>query len=177
MDMADRILAEYEHEDAMGEAIRRLRDKGYRRLDGYLPFPVRELEEALAPPSRLPYLIFFFGMLAAGTAYALQWLLVGYLYPLVVGGRPPSFPLVFVIITFEMGVLFASLTAFIGVLWRGRLVRLTDDVQGTPGFDSATRDRFWLEISAADPVFDPERTRADLAETGALRIERAEVGP
>jgi hypothetical protein len=104
-------------------------------------------------------------------------LLNGVLYPLVVGGRPPHFPLAFVPITFEMGVLFASFTAVLGVLWRGRLVRLTDDVQGTPGFESATRDRFWLEILAADPAFDPDRTRADLVETGALRIELPEVGP
>jgi hypothetical protein len=176
--MADRILAQYEHEDALAAAIRQLRAKGYRALEAYLPFPAIEVEDALTRrPSRLPYLCFLFGMLAAGTAYALQWLLNGYLYPLVVGGRPPHFPLAFVPITFEMGVLFASFAAFIGVLWRGRLVRLTDDVQGTPGFESATRDRFWLEISAADPAFDPDRTRADLVETGALRIELPEVGP
>jgi hypothetical protein len=76
-----------------------------------------------------------------------------------------------------MGVLVASFTAFIAVLWRGRLVRLTDEVQGTPGFESATRDRFWLEVSAADPAFDPDHTRADLADTGALQIELPEVGP
>jgi hypothetical protein len=180
--MADRILAQYEHEEALAAAIRRMRAKGYRALEAYLPFPAIEVEDALigsAPsaPSRLPYLCFLFGMLAAGVAYALQWLLNGYLYPLVVGGRPPHFPLAFVPITFEMGVLFASFAAFIGVLWRGRLVRLTDDVQGTPGFESATRDRFWLEILAADPAFDPDRTRADLVETGALRIELPEVGP
>jgi hypothetical protein len=175
--MADRILAQYEHEDALAEAIHRLRDKGYRTLEAYVPFLAIEIEDTLTVPSRLPYLIGCVGLLAAATAYALQWLLNAYLYPLVVGGRPPHFPLVFVIITFEMGVLFASFTAVIGVLWRGRLVRLTDEVQGTPGFDSATRDRFWLEVSAADPAFDPDRTRADLAETGALRIELPEVGP
>jgi hypothetical protein len=175
--MADRILAQYEHEDALVAAIHRLRAKGYRALDAYGPFLPIEVEDALTAPSRLPYLACFFGMLAAATAYALQWLLNAHLYPLVVGGRPPHFPLAFVPITFEMGVLFAAFTAVIGVLWRGRLVRLTDEVQGTPGFASATRDRFWLEISAADPAFDPDRTRADLIETGALRIELPEVGP
>jgi ActD protein len=175
--MADRILAQYPHEDALVAAIHQLRAKGYRALDAYLPFPAIEVEQALTRPSRLPYLCFLFGILAAATAYALQWLLNGYLYPLVVGGRPPHFPLTFVPITFEMGVLFASFAGFIAVLWRGRLVRLTDPIQGTPGFDSATRDRFWLEVSAADPVFDPDRTRADLVETGALRIELPEVGP
>jgi hypothetical protein len=176
--MADRMLAEYAHEDALAAAIHQLRARGYRALDAYLPFAAIEVEAALAPrPSRLPQLCFWFGLLGAGAAYALQWLLNGVLYPLVVGGRPPHFPLAFVPITFEMGVLAASFTAVIAVLWRGRLVRLTDEVQGTPGFGSATADRFWLEVSAADPAFDADRTRADLAETGAQRIELAEVGP
>lgn len=175
--MADRLLAQYLDEDALARAIHALRARGYHALEAYLPFPAVAVEDALTTPSRLPYLCFGVGIGAAAAAYALQWLLNGYLYPLVVGGRPPHFPLTFVPITFEMGVLFASFTAFIGVLWRGRLVRLTDPVQGTPGFDSVTRDRFWLEVSAADPAFDPDRTRADLVETGALRIELPEVGP
>ena len=93
----------------------------------------------------------------------------------IVGGRPPHFPLAFVIITFEMGVLFAGLSAFFGTLVLGRLVRLLDEVQGTPGFDSATRDRFWLEVSARDPAYDAGGTRRLLSETGALRIEAPEV--
>jgi hypothetical protein len=170
--MADRILAEYEDEYALIAAIHRLRDKRYGRIDAYLPFPSIEVEDALARPrSRLSLAIFGAGIVAAGTAYALQWFLVAHLYPLIVGGRPPHFPLAFVIITFEMGILFASFTAFFGVLRLGRLIRLTDQVQGTPGFDSATRDRFWLEISADDPSFEIGRIRAALGETGALRIE------
>ena len=100
--MTDRILAEYPHEDALADAIRRMRARGYRALDAYLPFPAIEViegDDAPGAPSRLPYLVFGSGMLAAGAAYALQWLLNGYLYPLVVGGRPPHFPLTFVPIT------------------------------------------------------------------------------
>ncbi|HWU88734.1 MAG TPA: DUF3341 domain-containing protein [Kofleriaceae bacterium] len=174
--MADRVLAEYETEDALAAAIRRFHGEGYRRLDAYLPFPAHEVDEALGGrPSRLPYAIFVFGILGAGGAYFLQWFLVGFLYPLIVGGRPPHFPLAFVIITFEMGVLFAGLSAFFGTLVVGRLVRLLDEVQGTPGFDSATRDRFWLEVSMRDPAYDSGVARRLLAETGALRIEVPEV--
>ena len=174
--MPDRMLAEYADEDAIAAAIRRLHDAGYRRLEAYMPFPSHEVDEALGHyRSRLPFVIFAFGILAAGGAYFLQWLLVGFLYPLDVGGRPPHFPLAFVIITFEMGVLFASLTAVFGTLGLGRLVRLTDEVQGTPGFESVTRDRFWLEVSTRDPAYDAERTRATLLDAGALRVELPEV--
>jgi len=174
--MADRMLAEFEDEDAIIAAIRRLRIQGFDRLEVYMPFPSHEVEEAIVEAtsghrSRLPLAIFLFGIGGAGTAYFLQWLLVGLLYPLDVGGRPPHFPLAFVIITFEMGVLAASFCAFFGTLILGRLVRLTDDVQGTPGFESVTRDGFWLEVSARGALDSPERTRQALTDAGARRVE------
>jgi hypothetical protein len=124
--------------------------------------------------SRLPNIIFLFGLAGAGGAYLLQWLLVAYLYPLDVGGRPPHFPLAFVIITFEMGVLLAALCAFVGSLIAGRLVRLTDEVQDLPGFRSVTRDRFWLEILTRDPAYRADQTFATLTNLGALRVVERE---
>lgn len=174
--MPDRMLAEYATEDDAVAAIHRLHADGYRRIEAYTPFPSHEIDDALGyAPSRLPYAIFAVGICAAVGAYLLQWLLVGYLYPLVVGGRPPHFPLPFVIITFEMGVLFSAFAAFFGTLGLGRLFRLNDEVQNTPGFQSATNDRFWLEISARDPAFDEERTRRTLLESGAVHVGYAEA--
>lgn len=173
--MAERILAEFATEDAAAAAVRTLRERGHRRLEAYLPFPSHAIEDALARPrSRLPVGIFVVGAWAAAGAYALQWVLVAYLYPLVVGARPPHFPLTFVIITFEMGVLFAGLAAFVGTLILGRLVRLVDDVQDTPGFESATRDAFWIEVSMREDAYDPERTPQLLVELGAQRLEQPE---
>jgi len=149
--MPDRMLAELADEHALIRAISHMRALGYIDLEVYMPFPSVEVEDALdRPRSRLPFAIGIAGLAAAGGAYALQWLLVGVLYPLVVGGRPPHFPLAFVPITFEMGVLFASFTAFFGVLVLGRLLRLNDAVQAAPGFESVTTDRFWLEVRADD---------------------------
>ena len=167
--MPDRLLAEFADEDAVASAIGVLRRHEIHVIDAYLPFPSHVVDHALPDhPSRLPIAVFFAGIAAAGGAYFLQWLLVGHLYPLIVGGRPPHFPLAFVIITFEMGVLFASLTAFFATLFAGRLVRLRDHVQGTPGFESATRDRFWIEVA---PRGSDEQARRLLVEQGALRIE------
>lgn len=174
--MPDRMLAEFASEDAAVAAIHRLHADGYRRVEAYTPFPSHAIDDALGnPPSRLPFFIFAVGITAALGAYSLQWLLVGYLYPLVVGGRPPHFPLAFLIITFEMGVLFASFAGFFGTLAVGRLVRLTDDVQDTPGFESATRDRFWIEVSTKDPAFDEDRARSTLFATGAVHVAYAEA--
>jgi hypothetical protein len=169
--MPDRLLAELVDEHALIRAIARMRQLGYIDLEVYMPFPSQEVEDALdRPRSRLPYAIGIVGLCAAAGAYALQWFLVGVLYPLVVGGRPPHFPLGFVPITFEMGVLFASFTAFFGVLLLGRLVRLNDAVQSAPGFESVTTDRFWLEVRTRDR----RAARDHLIAIGARRVEELE---
>jgi hypothetical protein len=121
----------------------------------------------------LPWVIFVAWLIGAAGAYGLQWLLNAYLYPLNVGSRPPHHPLAFVPITFEMGILLAGFTALTGVLIVGGLVRLWQPIFDTPGFASATRDGFWLELSERDPHFDPARTRSELEATRPRRIERA----
>lgn len=174
--MPDRMLAEYATEEDAAAAIRRLHAEGYRRIEAYAPYLSHEIDDALGHhPSRLPFGIFAVGICAAIGAYLLQYLLVAYLYPLVVGSRPPHFPLAFVIITFEMGVLFSAFAAFFGTLGLGRLFRLNDAVQNTPGFESATRDHFWIEVSTRDPAFDEERTRRTLLDSGATHVAFAEA--
>lgn len=172
--MRERMFGEFPDEDTIVRAIHALHRDGYRRIEAYMPYPSHAVEEALAHRTRLPYLIFAVGIAAAAGAYGLQWLLVAHLYPLIVGGRPPHFPLAFIVITFEMGVLFAGLTAFFGTLWCGRLARLVDDVQGIPGFTSVTRDRFWLEVSGSDPAFDASRVHALLLDCGAVHVASVE---
>jgi hypothetical protein len=166
------LLAEYGDPEALLAAVNALRARGYRQLEAYTPFPVPGLDAALGhAPSRLPWAVFAAWITGAAGAYGLQWLLNAYLYPLDVGSRPPHFPLSYVPITFEMGILLAGFTALFGVLWLGRLYRLWQPIFETPGFTSATRDGFWLEITSADPRFDAERTRRELDESGARRIE------
>jgi hypothetical protein len=165
------LLVEFPSASALVAAVAHLSASGYRRIETYSPFPIEELEHALKRPhSRLPLAIFFGGVGAAGAAYLLQWYLVAYLYPLDVGGRPPHFPLAFVPITFEMGILVAAFVAVFGVIWLGRLLTLWEPVFEVDAFRSASADRFWLEISAQDPLFDLRRTREELAALGALQI-------
>ena len=173
--MAERLLAEFRTQEGLAEAIRWFRESGYRGMRAYTPFPSEEVIEALGyRRSRLPFVVFAVGIAAAGGAFFLQWFLVDFLYPLNAGGRPAYFPLAYILITFEMGILFAGLTAFFGVLALGRLFRLVDVPQSTDGFGTASRDRFWLEVSRSD---DWERTATELEERGALRVETPRYTP
>jgi hypothetical protein len=169
--MREGLLAEFTEPEALVAAIRAMRDKGYHQLDAYTPYPVEQAEEALrVRRTRLPIFIFVVGISAAGGAYFLQWFLTAYLYPLNVGGRPPHMPLAYVLITFEMGVLFAAFAAFFGLLFRARLVRLWHPVFEVEGFERASIDRFWLAVGADDSLFDGDKTVRELDELGALRV-------
>jgi hypothetical protein len=165
------LLLEFAGPDELAHAARQLRARPGLELDAYTPYSTEEVREALAlPPSRLPRLVFAAACLGAGGAYFLEWLTTAYLYPLNVGGRPLHMTLAFVPISFEMGVLLAAVTAFIGVLVLGKLVVLWDPVFEVPGFESASVDRFWLRVSG--PAL--ESARAELDALQPLRQIRLE---
>lgn len=171
--MVEALVAEFARSEQLVQALGAMRQKGYCRLDAYTPYPLSEVEEALRlQRSRLPWVVFIGGIAGAGAAYFLQWYLNAYLYPLNVGGRPPHFPLAFVPITFEMGVLVAALTGFVCVLAGARLLRLWDPVFEVEGFERASIDRFWLRVESRDPCFREQETMRELEDLGALRVAR-----
>ncbi|ACY15240.1 DUF3341 domain-containing protein [Haliangium ochraceum] len=171
--MREGLLAEFATAEALLDALRAVHGRGYRRIDAYAPFPLPAAEPLLVPHrSRLPLIIGAVGLAAAAGAYGLQWLLSVYLYPIDVGARPLHMPLPFLLISFEMGVLFAALSAFFGVLVVAGATRLWHPVFEVEGFERASIDRFFLEIDAGDPLFDERDTAAQLADTGALRVVR-----
>jgi hypothetical protein len=171
--MREGLLAEFTRPEQLVAALRTMRERGYRHLDAYTPYPVSDAELAVVPGrTRLPVIVFLVGMAAAAGAYALQWYLNAYLYPLDVGGRPPHMPLAYLIITFEMGVLFAGFTAFLGVLALAGATRLWDPVCEVEGFERASIDRFFLELTSSDPRFDERHATIELEELGALRVAR-----
>jgi hypothetical protein len=154
------LLLEFAGSAELAHAARELRSRPGVELDAYTPYSTEEVREALAlPPSRLPRLVFAAACLGAGGAYFIEWLTTAHLYPLNVGGRQQHMLLPFIPISFEMGVLLAALTAFIGVLVLGKLVVLWDPVFEVPGFESASVDRFWLRVSG--PALDSVRAELD----------------
>lgn len=166
------LVAEHESADEALDTARGLQAKGYRHLEVYGPYPVRELVELIHP--RRPYAPRFalvFGLSGAGLAYLLQWWVNVVRYPLNVGGFPlHSWP-AFIPITFEMGILFGSLGTFFGLFVVLGLPRLYHPIFEVEGFERASIDRFFISVEARDDKFDRERTAQELLEAGALRVE------
>lgn len=154
------LLAEFETPSQLVEATRRAYAEGYRTMDAYSPFPIEEVSDALGfHKTRVPLVVLVGGILGGVSAYLLQWWINTISYPLNIGGRPlHSWPS-FIIVTFEMTVLFAGLAALFGMLALNGLPMPYHPVFNVPRFAMATRDRFFLCIESSDPRFDRESTR------------------
>ncbi|HTV19137.1 MAG TPA: DUF3341 domain-containing protein [Polyangiaceae bacterium] len=167
--MKTSLLVEFGDAASLARALRTLRPRSELTLDAYTPYSSEEVREALAlPPSRLPRVVFGAACIGAAAAYALEWYTTAYLYPVNVGGRPLHMPLAFVPITFEMGVLAASVTALVGALALGKLVKLWDPVFEIAGFEAASVDRFWLRVDAAGAL-DSAALEAELEPAKPIR--------
>lgn len=168
--MRSGVMAEFESPDALVRAFERLRLMGYTRLRSWTPFPLRALLKGL-PPSIVPWLMLFAGLLGGAGGYIIQWWCNGHDYPINVGGRPLHSAPAFIPIAFESAVLAASLTGFLSMLGLCGLPRLHHPVFEVEGFERASIDRFWIGIDDSDPVYD-DRVGEELLRLGALRCHR-----
>ena len=169
------LLAEFTTAEALIEATHKAHEAGYRRMDAYTPYPIEEVGHALgARGTRLPYIVLAGGVLGAIAGYMLQYYASVMDYPLNVGGRPfHSWPS-FIPATFETTVLLAAFAAVLGMLGLNGLPQPYHPVFGVPGFEAASRDRFFLQIEARDDKFDLEETRQFLESFQPERVSEIE---
>jgi hypothetical protein len=162
------LLAEFDAPEKVVRAARQAYAEGYRRMDAYTPFPVEGLAEALGfHRTRLPLIVLLGGLVGGVLGYALLYYAEVVDYPLIVGGKPfHSWP-AFIPIVFEVTILFAALSAVLGMLALNGLPMPYHPVFNVPRFALASRDRFFLLIEARDPQFDREGTRRFLESLGA----------
>ena len=157
------LMAEFDTPQALLEAAEKTYEAGYRQIDGYSPMPIEELADALGlKDNRLPWLVLFGGIFGAVGGFGLQYWISVIEFPLNVGGRPYNSWPSFIVITFEMSILFAALAAVLGMLALNGLPQPYHPVFNVERFKMASEDRFFLLIAHHDPKFDPEETRAFL---------------
>jgi hypothetical protein len=170
------LIAEFENPTELVNAARAAREHGYRRLDAYSPFPIEELNDALhLHHNKLPLIVLLGGIVGGTLGYLLQYYVTVVYFPINIAGRPlHSWPS-YIVITFEMTILFAALSAVLGLLGLCGLPMPYHPVFNVPRFALASRNRFFLCVQARDPLFDREKTSAFL-ETLEPR-EVSEVAP
>lgn len=165
------VMAEFESPTSLVNAARSAREKGYRKLDAYSPFPIEELSDALQlPKNRLPLIVLFGGLLGGIGGYFLQYYVTVIYFPINVAGRPlHSWP-AYIVITFEMTILLAAFACVLGLLALCGLPMPYHPVFNSPRFAMASRNRFFLCIESADPLFDHVRTSEFLETLGPREV-------
>ncbi len=164
------VLASFASAEDLLHAVHECKSRGYRKMEAYTPLPLHEVAEALGYRNPLPLLVLAGGVIGAVAGFGMQYWASVVSYPLNVGGRPLNSWPSFVVVTFEMTILFAALTAVLGMLALNGLPRPHHPVFGIPQFELASRNRFFLLILARDPSFEVEKAKLDLAGMRSLSV-------
>jgi len=169
------LMAEFSDPTEVVAAARKVREAGYRRIDAFSPYPLEALTEALAlRHSRLPLLVLLGGVTGLVAGYGLEYWASVIEYPMNIGGKPfHSWP-AFIPPAFETTILFAAVTAVLGMLALNGLPEPYHPVFNVPSFALATKDRFFICIEASDPKFDPDRTWSFLVSLGPRVVSEVE---
>ena len=158
-------LGVFDAVDSAARAIERLRAAKLRGIQVFSPIPSHDLEHALhagESPVRIFTLVGGLTGCAAGFALA-TWTSMN--WPLVTGGKPIISIPAWVIIAFELTILFGALSTVAGLFINARLPQRRIMQVYDPGFSS---DRFGVLVMP--PAGKEDRVRDIMRESGAAEI-------
>lgn len=169
MPVAANVLGIFQHADTTVHAIRELRAKGFSDLKVYTPVPVEEIEEEIEkvrPLSNVRLFSLIGGLLGTATAFFLMiWSSLK--WELVTGGKAPVSIPPFIIIAFELTILFCGLSTLLAILILGRLPQTRPSPTYDPRF---TVDRFGIAVAC--PPDRADAAGALLRSVGAEEVRR-----
>ena len=158
------VLGLFRYLDSATDAIRRLKSEGYE-LTVYSPTPRHELEEAMEAresPVRIFTLVGALTGAGAGAALAV-WSSLS--WPLIVGGKEIIALPAFVVIIFEMTILFGALSTVAGLFITGGLPRLRKGTLYHPSISSGN-----FGVFAHAPADDYDAVRRIMTDSGSEEV-------
>lgn len=164
------LVAEFDDPTQLVDAAREVHRKGYRQVEAYTPYPVMELDELLPGNKRLPLIVLIGGICGFLTAWSMEFYIAVIDYPTNIGGRPLNSWPSFIVIMFELTILFASISAFFGMLGLCGLPLPHHPMFNLRRFARVSDDHFFLCVEARDPIFELESTSELLHEFEPLEI-------
>ena len=138
------VLAVFGHLDTTVDAIGRLQAAGHTDLTVYSPIPRHEIEDALDQPVSPVRMFTLIGGISGCAIGAWLTLYMSYDWPLVLGGKPIGSVPPYVVIMFEMTILFGALSTILGILFNALFAaRRLGTVAYDPRF---TNDKFGIFV-------------------------------
>jgi hypothetical protein len=153
------LMAEFDDPSSLVAAARRAYEAGYRDIDTFSPFPVEEAWEAIGHHDRrLSLIVLGGGLTGLLTGIGLQEWVHQIAYPINIAGKPLNSWPQYVPVAFELTILFAAISAVVGMIVLNRLPMPYHPVFNVPRFERASRDKFFLLVESTDPKFDRAKT-------------------
>jgi hypothetical protein len=165
------VLAEFAGPKALVSAANFIRLQGFTKTDAFSPFPVHGIDPALGiQPTRLPWFVLVVGICGGIGALLMQWWMNAVNYPYLISGKPLFSLPANIPVTFEVIVLTSAFATFFGMLALNGLPRHSNPLLEVEQFRRVTCDRFFLYISATDPLFENHDIVELFRRAGALTI-------
>ncbi len=167
------ILGRYPSVDALYGAARALQERGHSALDFHSPYPLPGSDEVLRlPRSPVPFIAGAAGFVGVCSAILMQWWMNDVDYPINVANRSVVPTPTWVPVTFELGVLLAGVSIFMGLMALFRFPQPYDPLFEVESFRSATIDALWLSVSV-----DPGQVSSVSEELRRLGADEVELVP
>ena len=168
-------LAQFDKVDELLAGARQVRDAGYTRWDAHTPFVIHGLDAAMGVKKTiLPYIVFAGGLTGTTAGILLQWWTNAVDYPFLISGKPLFSLPANIPVAFETTILFAAISALVGMLALNGLPQLSHPLFSNRSFKRVTDDRFFISIEAQDPLFEVAKTRELLESVSDQPVEEIE---
>jgi hypothetical protein len=162
------VLGVFAFLDATLDAIKKLRAGGFTDFTVYSPIPRHEIEGALGQSVSPVRAFTLIGGIAGCAIGAWLTLWMSYDWPVVVGGKPVGSIPPYVIIMFEMTILFGALSTILGILFNALFAARR---AGTIQYDARfSNDRFGIFVPGGSDK--AARIESLLRESGADEVRR-----
>jgi hypothetical protein len=158
------VLASFAHLDAATDAIRGLKARGFRDLTVYTAAPNHEIEDALDQPVSWVRLFTLIGGLTGCTAGFAMTIWMSQDWPLLVGGKPIAAIPPYVVIAFELTILYGALSTVAGII----IMSLVKSLKGRPFHPRFTDDRIGIFVPCTPDQSGSVRTL--LTEAGSEEV-------
>jgi hypothetical protein len=159
------VLASFEHIDAATEAIHALKARGHADFTVYSAAPNHELEEAIGHPvSRVRFFTLLGGLMGCAAGFAMT-LWMSYDWPVLVGGKPIGAIPPYVVLAFELTILFGSLFTVAGVI----ILSMLHSRKGRPFDPRFSDDRIGIFVPCGPQ--DADRIIRLVTDAGSVEVQ------
>ncbi|RZK34850.1 MAG: DUF3341 domain-containing protein [Hymenobacter sp.] len=166
-------LGIFDDEDTLLHAVDNVRAAGVKIYDVFSPYPIHGIDDALGiERSRLPIAAFFYGMCGLAFALWMQIYMLGFDWPMIIGGKPNIALPAFIPVSFELTVFFTCHGMVITFYTISKLYPRFK----TPVLDvRSTDDKFVMAILLDEQSSQMPQLTQLLRENGASEVNQKEM--